>query len=158
MATFTNKKVNKTEFIAEFLRLNPKANAKAVNEAWAEAGHPGSVSVTLVQKLRAELGLAGNLRGRSRRAKVSGRTGRAKAASRGKAGPGVRANGSSAGGESAAPAREKRVRGGDRERVLDEVEGELDRMIFRLIALGGLEPVEHALRSARRVIVRSQKA
>ena len=53
----------KTRFVKEFLHDNPEGNVKAVNEAWTAAGFDGSISATLVNKMRAALGLTGNLSG-----------------------------------------------------------------------------------------------
>src|SRR4051812_37031348 len=72
MATATEKKPNKTTFITEYLRKNPTANAKAVNEAWTKAGQKGTISTTLVQKVRKEEGLTGNLRPRAKSARSDG--------------------------------------------------------------------------------------
>ena len=70
MATATHEKVNKTAFLTDFLGKNPKANSRAVNEAWTNAGNAGTVSPTLVSKLRGELGLSGNIRSGSRSARA----------------------------------------------------------------------------------------
>jgi hypothetical protein len=150
----TVKGPNKTQFVTEYLQKNPTANPAAVREAWTTAGQPGSVSVTLVNKLRAELGLTGNLRGMSR-AKVTstskGPKSRARAAKK-------KASGNTRAQSNGATALTKAGRPSDRDRVLREMEGELDRLIFTLMAIGGMEKVEDALRSVRRVVVRSHKA
>ena len=65
MATAT-KSQNKTSFVKDFLKVNPKGNAKAVNEAWAAAGMTGTIGATLVNKMRSDLGLTGNLRATSK--------------------------------------------------------------------------------------------
>jgi hypothetical protein len=65
MATAT-KSPNKTSFVQDFLKDNPKGNAKAVNEAWAAAGMTGSIGATLVNKMRSDMGLTGNLRATSK--------------------------------------------------------------------------------------------
>jgi hypothetical protein len=65
MATAT-KSPNKTSFVQDFLKDNPKANAKAVNEAWAAEGMTGSIGATLVNKMRSDMGLTGNLRATSK--------------------------------------------------------------------------------------------
>jgi hypothetical protein len=62
MATATETKTTKTAFVTDFLKENPTANPDVVNEAWAKAGNDGSVSPSLVTKLRSDLGLAGNIR------------------------------------------------------------------------------------------------
>ena len=66
MATTTARKKGKTVFVKEVLTKNPLANTAAVNNAWKSAGQTGSISATLVNKQRAALGLAGNLRAKSK--------------------------------------------------------------------------------------------
>src|SRR5271157_787673 len=61
----------KTSFVKEFLNDDPQGNTKAVNEAWQAAGFGGTISPTLVNKTRATLGLAGNLRGKTKNSKTS---------------------------------------------------------------------------------------
>ena len=65
MATVTTANTGKTEFVKEVLGKNPHANPKTVNDQWKAAGQDGTISATLVNKLRASLGLAGNLRPRA---------------------------------------------------------------------------------------------
>jgi hypothetical protein len=132
----------KTAFVKEFLYDNPQAGADAVNAAWREAGMSGTVSASLVGKMRSKLGLAGNLRGGPKTAP----NGKTQAAPKSSATDRTRT----------APA--ARRRGVDRERVLVEVEGRIDRLIFDLLEVGGMERAEDALRAARRVVVRAQKA
>jgi hypothetical protein len=157
MVAATDKKPSKTAFVTGHLQKNPKANSKAVNEAWRKAGHPGSVSPTLVSKLRSDLGLAGNLRSRSKTKegngaieapKASPPKGRFTPKSYGK--PRAQANGTHA-----ASAPETKPRSSDRERILEEAEGDIDRLIFKLMDVGGMGEVEEALRRARRMLVRS---
>ncbi len=62
MATVTTANTGKTEFVKEVLGKNPRANPKTVNDQWKAAGQDGTISATLVNKLRASLGLSGNLR------------------------------------------------------------------------------------------------
>ena len=50
-------------FVKEYLNDHPQGNVSAVNEAWKAAGFDGTISKTLVDKMRAKLGLTGNLRG-----------------------------------------------------------------------------------------------
>src|SRR4051794_7345910 len=57
----------KTGFVKEFLNDNPQGNVKAVNEAWQAAGFEGTISPTLVSQARAQMGLAGNLRGKTKK-------------------------------------------------------------------------------------------
>ena len=119
----------KSSFIKEVLFDNPQANAAAVNKAWRKAGMKGSISVSLVNKMRSTLGMAGNLpKGRKTAATVKTQT---------------------------APAMR---RPGNRERMLVEMESRIDSLIFDLLEIGGIEKAEDALRAARRVVVRAQKA
>ena len=66
MASATTRDQSKSGFIKQVLSENPYANVKAVNEAWHDAGREGSISPALVNKMRSEAGLAGNLRGRGK--------------------------------------------------------------------------------------------
>ena len=42
--------------------------------------------------------------------------------------------------------------------MLEEVEGDIDRLIFKLIALGGMEEIEDELRKVRRLVYRRSSA
>ena len=53
---------DKTKFVNEFLAKNPQGNLRAVNEAWTAEGMRGTISKSVVDKIRAKLGLTGNLR------------------------------------------------------------------------------------------------
>ena len=64
----------KTSFLKEFLNDHPEGNVKAVNEAWTKAGFDGSISNTLVSKMRAQLGLTGNLRSKPVKTKAASGT------------------------------------------------------------------------------------
>ena len=130
----------KSSFIKELLVDHPQANADAVNKAWRKAGMEGTISVSLVNNMRSKLGLAGNLRPAPKSA-VSKRS----------------AEEPSAGGGHTTPSPNKKRRPVDRERMLDEIEGAIDRLIFGLLEIGGMEKAQEALRAARRVVVRAQK-
>ena len=56
------KSQSKTGFVKSFLSDNPQGNVKAVNEAWAAAGMNGTIGATLINKVRSQMGLSGNLR------------------------------------------------------------------------------------------------
>src|SRR5208283_4868779 len=58
----------KTSFVREFLHDNPQANAKAVNKAWTAAGMKGTISHPIISQVRKQLGLTGNLPGKTRNA------------------------------------------------------------------------------------------
>ena len=78
MATATRDQ-GKTGFVKEFLSDHPQGNVKSVNEAWAAAGKNGTIGSTLINKMRAQMGLSGNLRAKSK----------PKSAAEGKAAPSV---------------------------------------------------------------------
>src|SRR5271157_4106754 len=61
MATATRDQ-GKTSFVKEFLGDHPMGNVQAVNEAWAAAGKNGTIGSTLINKMRSQMGLSGNLR------------------------------------------------------------------------------------------------
>jgi hypothetical protein len=56
------KSQSKTDFVKSFLTNNPHGNVNSVNEAWAAARIKGSIGSTLINKMRSEMGLVGNLR------------------------------------------------------------------------------------------------
>lgn len=157
MATGPGINQGKSAFLKEFLPDNPDANEEAVNKAWKTAGNEGTISGSLVNKLRSDLGLTGG-RGRkggeSGQAKASGAKGQGKAAKgkqSGQAGGESRPQGGRQGSAASAPA--KGVNGsGDREQALDRVEDGIDDLIFTLKANGGMPEVEAALRAARRLL------
>src|SRR5260370_26139878 len=131
----------KSSFIKELLVDHPQANADAVNKAWKKAGMEGTISVSLVNNMRSKLGLAGNLQ-REPKSAVSKKS----------------AGEPTTGGGHTTPSPKKKHRPDDRERLLDEIEGAIDRLIFGLLKIGGMEKAQEALRAARRVVVRAQKA
>jgi hypothetical protein len=125
----------KSSFLKELLVDNPQANAAAANKAWKKAGMKGTISVSLVNKVRSDLGLAGNVR-REPKSTVATKTG----------------------GKTKAAVVHANRRPDNREQMLAEVESQIDRLIFGLLEIGGVEKAEDALRAARRVVVRAQKA
>lgn len=133
---------NKTEFVREVLRSNPQANVKAVLEAWTAAGHEGAISDTLIQRVRSEMGLVGNMgRGRKRAGgarRKPGRTPRARAAS----GASTTDTATLASARSTAKAPD-----------LADLEADFDRLLFGVMELGGMPEVEEAIRQARRLLV-----
>ena len=215
------RSLGKTGFLKEYLNDNPQANARAVNEAWKEAGFEGTISNTLVTRMRSELGLTGNIpkgpgkkaeaeasarptgkrRGRRKRATArGGRQGKtafvvkhlrqspdatdeqineawASAGNEGgisgsllykiRAREGLtgkkRAKGRGAGKRRRAGRNHEPVAGTpksldgrtNRGRIMADIEGDIDRLIFQLMAVGGMEPIEDELRKVRRLLYRS---
>src|SRR4051794_25332285 len=62
MATGSGVNQGKTPFVEQFLQANRAANLDAVNEAWKSAGNQGTVSESLVSKVRSRLNSAGKKR------------------------------------------------------------------------------------------------
>lgn len=153
----------KSSFIRELLGRDPKADEEAVNEAWRKAGNQGTISGSLVSKIRSDMGLTG--KGRSRNGARAGgnqtRTPKRAAGARGR--KAEQANGPEseigATGSSPTPTQDGdqgAARAGDRERLLDEMESDIDDLIHRLKDQGGRPEVEEALRRARRLLVQGQ--
>src|SRR4051794_19841725 len=121
---------SKSAFVEEVLGRNPKANVKAINEAWAAAGHEGKISDSIIYQVKRERGVAGK--------PTPGGTvkSRAKSASKGPeaspaALPTVEA-GSESNGPTAPPMPVGGPSSGDRGRVLDRVEDGIDDLIIEL--------------------------
>src|SRR5271166_6010661 len=132
----------KTSFLKEFLHDNPQGNVKAANEAWTAAGFDGTISETLVYKTRASLGLTGNLSGKTKKSK-------AKATSTGKKLGRPRK-------ETTAPVTgQPRGRKSARTLALNELEADIDRLIFKVMGVGDLTQIETALREARRGVYKA---
>ena len=124
----------KTMFVKEFLHDHPLGNVDAVNTAWTTAGFEGTISGTLVNQMRAKLGLAGNLRAKTEKPKKSA-TGK-------KLGRPRRET-------TAAVNVQPRI---IRSTVLDDLEADIDRLIFKAMGIGDLTEIEDALRRARRLL------
>ncbi len=134
----------KTMFVKEFLNDHPKGNAKAVNEAWTATGFEGTISRTLVDKIRASLGLTGNENG-----KTGQKTAKAKATP-------------TSTHRSQKPARvtsdiaaDTKTQDTSRTTALLATEVEIDRLIFQVMGLGDLPEIETALRDARRAVYKA---
>jgi hypothetical protein len=134
--------LGKTSFVKEFLNDNPRGNVKAVNEAWEAAGFDGTISATLVNQMRALLGLAGNLRAKSKTSAMPTTTGTT---------PGRPPKDSST-TVNERPTAQSRDRKNDRTSALLNLEVEIDRLIFSVMGIGNLAEIETALREARRKV------
>ena len=126
----------KTMFVKEFLNDHPEGNYNDVNEAWAAAGFEGTISRTLVDKTRALLGLTGNLRGKTKTATAF--TGKKVGRPRKET--------------TAATNGQPRGRKSNRSLALNEVEADIDRLLFKVMGIGDLTQIEDALRQTRRLI------
>ncbi len=130
----------KTSFLKEFLNDHPEGNVKAVNEAWTAAGFDGTISETLVYKARASLGLTGNLSGKTKAAAEGKATSTGKKLGRPRKEP------------TAAVTGQPRGRKSNRSLALNELEADIDRLIFKVMGVGDLTEIEDSLRQARRLL------
>jgi hypothetical protein len=146
MAVTAARKQGKSMFVKEVLHDNPSANAQAVNDAWKSAGMDGTISGTLVSKIRSGLGLT-----KKRRRRRSAKAQSAAATAVVTAGPPKRrgrppksaaipSNGMSM----------SSTRG--RKTSLAALEVEFDRLLLKVVESGTLPEVEVALRKARRLL------
>ena len=124
----------KTMFVKEYLHDHPQGNFSAVNKAWAAAGFEGTISQAVVDKVRASLGLTGNTRGNVTESEP---------VTTGKKPVQQRKN-------TAAPVTAQPR--GNRSMVLEEMEADIDRLLFKAMAMGKLTEIEDTLRRARRLL------
>src|SRR5262249_18300733 len=138
---------------------NPTANRKAVEEAWRAAGHESPISSAIVSNLRRELGLTGNLRRGSRSADGNGAAGAPEAGPRAPR-PKKRRRRHKVKARVADPphATGRKPWSGGRDKVLAEIEQDIDRLIIKLMVVGGFESIEHELRKVRRLLYHSSLA
>lgn len=154
MPTTARRNQGKTEFVKQVLTRNPRANARTVRDEWAATGHSGSISQTLVNKQRSLMGLAGNLKGgRPKKSEAAAGeertyTGR----KRGRKPRSANLNGHQGAAEGRTIGGEGRGRAGARPAQLSQIEAEIDRLLFRVMNLGGLENIEDSLRRTRRLL------
>jgi hypothetical protein len=149
---------NRTAFIREQLGRDATLDARAINRAWSEAGHEGEITDNLIYKTRASMGLKG--RRASAPASNAGAAspesspkGAEPAETTGTGRPARPSNGRHPAPSGTEPTKSQAVGGLGRE--LHEIEGEIDEMMFRLRGLGEFADVLEALRTARRLVVRS---
>ena len=134
----------KTAFVIEHLRQNPGARDEEIVEAWTAAGNEGGISGSLLYKIRAK---EGRTRKRRTRGRGVGKKGRPRSSLEGTSADRTP--------EPATGAPKPLDRRTNRGRTIEKVEGDIDRLIFRLIALGGMEAIEDELRKVRRLLYRS---
>jgi hypothetical protein len=98
----------------------------------------GGISGSLIYKLRAKQGLTGKKKGRPKLSPRGTRVGLT----------------SEPAAETPKPVNGRTGRG----RFLAEVEADIDRLIFKLMSIGGMGEVEDELRNVRRLLYRSSQA
>jgi hypothetical protein len=129
-ATVRGGQQGKTAFVRDFIKKDPTANRKAVEEAWLAAGNEGPISSALVSHLRSEMGLTGKKRRRPAKGQATGTI--------------------------PEPTDVRRPRSSGRDGALAQIEGDIDQLIFKMIALGGMEQIEDELRKVRRRLILGQ--
>jgi hypothetical protein len=152
MPATARRNQGKTEFVREVLTKNPHANATVVRDEWTATGHSGSISQTLVNKQRSLMGLAGNLKGgRPKSSESAGAKAPYTGKKRGRKPKSASLNGHGSTGD-ARSFGEPRARVGGRPAQLSQLEADIDRLLFRVMSLGGLENIEDSLRRTRRLL------
>src|SRR4051812_1724220 len=131
MAARRNPRPGKQDFIRKILEQDRDAGGGTVNRAWLEGGHEGSISPSAVGKVRGARGLT--------KPRGSGTRDESPTPVDGKAPPQAPADGTLA------------VE--DRARVFDDLEADLDRVLFRVMAIGEMPEVERLIRQCRRVVI-----
>ena len=167
MASEVGSDQGKSAFVGDVLTKAPQANTEAVNRAWTKAGHGGTISESLVNKIRSRMGLTGQPRPGARVPESAEpaeppaapatrrRTGPKRVGGRppvkGAGRPVPQVTESEAGPQGAG----SQSGSDDRTRVLTRLEGQIDGMLFEIKVAGGLPEFEEALRRARRILARS---
>ena len=140
-----DKAPGKAAFVEEILRRDPKANSRAVNQAWSEAGHEGTISDPTFYKVRGRLGAPGEPTSSSSRKPGSPKI---------PTPPGTKGKTSRT---SAITTAASKLSGSSNPiGVADEVEAGIDDLMYMLKDNGGMPEVEAALRAARRLLYRNQ--
>ena len=167
MASEVGRDQGKSAFVGAVLTKDPQANTEAVNRAWTKAGHAGTISQSLVNKIRSRMSLTGPPRPGARVTRSAEPAGQSAApATRRGTGP------KKGGGRPPAQGDERPVpqvteseaepqgagsQSGveDRTRVLTRLEGQIDELLFAIKVAGGLPEFEEALRRTRRILALS---
>ena len=149
----TGKAEGKSGFLKEYLVDHSDAAKEAIDAAWQAAGHEGTISTSLIRKVRADLTQGkGVAEGKSRPREARGER------------PAADAKAPEGGGRSPAKASRAPVTASpaapeapvsDRTGTLMRLEGSLDDLLHEIKLTGGLPEFEETLRKARRILVRS---
>jgi hypothetical protein len=126
----------KSPFVKEFLHGHPEGSVQDVNAAWQAAGFDGSISPTLVYQMRRQLGLTGE---------------KTETAAREEAAPTGKRRGRKPKATTAAI--DGRAGGGSRRTpALEDLDADIDRLLFKVMDVGDLPTVEEGLRQIRRLL------
>jgi hypothetical protein len=170
MATGAVVNQGKTPFVEKYFSSNPDGNLESVNEEWTAAGNAGSLSESLVGKVRASLGLTGKKKADAPKpveapAKAKSETPaepkketKAKAPAKPKKVAKTVGQAPPASNGSHAPAVVIAATHHDHDDdVLEELEEGIDELIQKFRGMGGKPEVIKALKRARRLLVRSHE-
>ena len=167
MASEVGRDQGKSAFVRDVLRKDRQANHEAVNRAWTAAGHAGTISESLVNKIRSQMGLTGQPRPGARVKESAGSaeppaapaTRRGSGPKKGGGRPPAQGDERPVPQETASEAEPQEAGsqsgGADRTRVLTRLEGQIDELLFEIKMAGGLPEFEEALRRTRRILARS---
>lgn len=133
-------------FVKRMLDQDREADDRSINRAWREAGHTGSIDARSIGKVRSELARAQVPVAQPTSDRSQGDQPRAAATST------SQVNGSAAPDRpQRPPSPEAKVKG--RGRALEELERDLDQLLFRVMEIGGLAEVEEGIRRSRRLVI-----
>ncbi len=163
MTTTRTMPAGKTEFVKTVLANDPFANTKAVNDAWNAAGRSGQISATLVNKLRSSLGYAGNLRASSKTKVTSPASAIEKPPYTGKkrgrkpkqamtAGVPTQSYFNGIQSSETKAAQSSRTAINADHKLLEDLEADFDRLLFKVMGMGGMPSIEESLRQTRRLL------
>src|SRR5512135_554286 len=147
MARLRRKTDGKSMFLKAYLAEHADAGKEAVEVAWRAAGHEGTISQSLIGKVRKDLGLTKGTAPAKARARIG-------AGSEVRGRPPAKGNGESIREDLERPVAPQVV-GGERTSVLIRLEGSIDELLHEIKTAGGLPEFEGMLRKARRILVRS---
>jgi hypothetical protein len=161
MAMVKEKSKGKSMFLKEFFVDHPDARKDEIVEAWQAEGNEGTISDSLIHKVRSKQGLTGKNRSKAK-AKASQSVGAGKRLSgtpqsqtRGTGTKAAVRTVANADGRNAAKSVKPRRAGDDQTRVLIRLESQIDDLLHDARTAGGLSEFEEAIRTARRILVRS---
>ncbi len=134
---------NKSDFVRDYLQEHPGAKERDVIVAWQAAGHADKISPSLFYKVKNTQAAI---------SKSQAKASQAKAAAKG-TGRSAKPKAPVASETEAKPTRTKAVAS----TVFEDVEADIDRLLFKIMGTEGLNEVEDALRRVRRLVVRKHQ-
>jgi len=135
MASQTTPGPGKRAFVENFLKENPEANEREVNDAWQAAGNSGTIGGTTFYKVKRQ---------------VVGTGTKSRAARRKPSTTGKRPVGRP---RKITPSTEARPRS---QSTLEELEADCDRLLFKVMS-HDLPEIEEQIREVRRMLVRQHQ-